>query len=227
MKRFAIVIYLLLLGCGTLPQGSAPDRPASDQAQIDPVKHPPARALDVAEAIEVVLGRSDAIKYAEAVSLLKKSICTSEIKGARSSRRDQSLLQDRYPKGVTLNVDGGTAYWTAYDRIHFAARHLMEYFDSSDIKEHNSWWPAGTTREQVDAYLRSVIEQHGSQIRLPSAGSSGAGFKYQDFKLSGMKVRIGIESTGRVTSFFPVSGQGVISLSEDELEEVLEAIGKE
>lgn len=226
MKRFAIVIYLLLSGCGALPpEGGAPDRPASDQAQIDP--RPPARALDVAEAIDVVLGRSDAVKYEEAVSLLKRNICTNEIRDARGRRRDQSLLQDRYPKGVTLSVNGGTAYWTAYDRIHFAARHLMEYFDSSDIKGRNSWWPAGTTREQVDAYLRSVIEQQGSQIRLPRAGSSGAGFKYQEFNLSGMKVRIGIESTGRVTSFFPVSGQGVISLSEDELEEVLEAIGKD
>lgn len=195
-----------------------------------PPPPPPAgnTAAAVYNAVEIALGRKQATdaEKAEATRLIKEHLSVNELRNHRDKRKDPVLLNDIYPKGgVELKVqDNKKVYWTAYDRIHFAARHLMENFDTADIKSKNGWWPVGTTQAQLDGYLQSIFETYGSQIKLPNAGSTGPGFKYYDFNLpgdSGLKVRVGIESTGRVTSFFPVSGPNYIGATQDEVQRLL------
>lgn len=195
-----------------------------------PPPPPPAggTAAAVYNAVEIALGRKPATdaEKAEATRLIKEHLSVNELRNHRDRRKDPALLNDIYPKGgVELKVqDDKKIYWTAYDRIHFAARHLMENFDTADVKSKNGWWPVGTTQAQLDGYLQSIFETYGSQIKLPNAGSTGPGFKYYDFDLpgdSGLKVRVGIESTGRVTSFFPVSGPNYIGATQDEVQRLL------
>ncbi|MCS6884289.1 MAG: proprotein convertase P-domain-containing protein [Acidobacteriota bacterium] len=200
--------------------------------KVTPPPPPPPPPVDIATSVynaaEIALGRKAATdaEKAEAHKLIKQYLSVNELNNHREHRRDPVLLNDIYPKGgVELKVqDDKKVYWTAYDRMHFAARHLMEYFDTADIKNKNGWWPVGTTQAQLDQYLQSIFETYGSQIKLPNPGSNGPGFKYYEFDLpgnSGLKVRVGIESTGRVTSFFPVSGPNYIAANQAEVQQLL------
>ncbi len=193
------------------------------------------QATSVFRAIDVVLGRkpSGNDEKANATKIVKNTLAVKEFKNARSKRNDPNLLKDRYPKNTQLKVGqtNQVVFWTAYDRIHFAARHLMDYFDTQDVKGKNSWWPVGTTMEQVDQYLQTTVETYSKQIYLPDPGKTGSDFKYFDFDLqlpnkNRLRVSVGITSEGRVTSFFPKTGNNVISLSETDLQKLLKAVGR-
>lgn len=190
------------------------------------------KAGAVAEAVDILLNRQQTNKdqQATALKLVRSMLAVKELRNTRNKRNDPQLLNQHYPKGLSLSIDNGAAiYWTEYDRLHFAARHLMDYCDSSDIKGRNSWWPAGTTREDVDKYLQSAITANRNKLFLPNEGKNGPGFKYFTVDLpnsGGIKVDIGITSEGRVTSFFPRSGPDVISLSENEVKELFDMVGK-
>lgn len=193
------------------------------------------QATSVYRAIDIVLGRKAAgnDEKANAVKTVKSTLAIKGIQNARNKRNDPNLLKDRYPKTTQLKVGtkNQTVFWTAYDRIHFAARHLMDYFDTQDVKGKNSWWPAGTTMEQIDQYLQMTVENFNKQIYLPDPAKTGSDFKYFDFDLqlpnkSRFRVSVGITSEGRITSFFPKTGNNVISLSETELQKLLNAVGK-
>ncbi|MCS6884288.1 MAG: hypothetical protein RMM17_08555 [Acidobacteriota bacterium] len=227
--RFFISILIIFSGCSFDAYRSSQQGPTTVKSQTEEQKRAvPIIDSEFERAIDVVLRNGSSTEYQRAVTLLKGYFCTKEIREARKLR-DATLLSERYPKDSTLNVINGQVYWTAYDRIHFAARHLVEYFDSSTIKSRNSFWPLGTTQEDLDLYLEAIFKEYGKSIELPERGKSGPGFKYYDFMLPGkdIKVRVGIESSGRVSSFFPLSGPGVKTLSGDELEDILEAIGKD
>ncbi|KAF0248600.1 MAG: hypothetical protein FD167_1995 [bacterium] len=191
------------------------------------------QSSSVYHAIDIVLGRKPASgeEKNNALKVVKKVLSVKELKNARSKRNDPNLLKDLYPKNKELKV--GTknqiVFWNAYDRAHFAARHLIDYFDTKDIKGKNSWWPAGTTQEQIDRYLQMTLEAYSAKISLPNPGSTGSDFKYFDFDLpdkSKIRVSVGIQSDGRVTSFFPKTGQNVITLSEGDVQKLLTAAGK-
>jgi hypothetical protein len=194
----------------------------------------PQLAAAVFNAVDVVLGRKPATtaEKAAATEIIKQNLSVNEFRNARSKRNDPVLLNDRYPKGTELKVGANKdqkVYWTQYDRLHFAARHLINNFDTADIKAKNGWWPAGTTQEQIDKYLQMTLEANASKITLPAAGSTGPGFRYFDFDLpdnSGIKVQVGLTSEGRVTSFFAVSGPNVTSVSGDDVKKLLMAAGK-
>jgi hypothetical protein len=157
---------------------------------------------------------------------IKQYLAVKGINDARAARNNPQLLQDRYPKTDSIRADGKEIYWTAYDRLHFAARHLVDYCDVTDLKEKNSWWPAGTTREEVDEYLKQVLMEHREEIRLPAAGKTAPGFKYFSWRLSNtdLQLDVGITSEGRVTSFFPRRGRYVVSLSADQVRQLLELV---
>ncbi|MBL8150093.1 MAG: hypothetical protein JNN15_09215 [Blastocatellia bacterium] len=192
-----------------------------------PPPPPAAKAEAVFNAVEIVLGRKpgSSAEKAAAAQVIKENLSVREIRDARSKRKDPELLADIYPKNGELKVSGNKkVFWNGYDRIHFAARHLIETFDTADIKSKNGWWPVGTTSEQLDGYLKTIIETYGSQIQLPNAGSTGPGFKYYDFDVpnsNGIKARVGIQSDGRITSFFATSGPNVISVSDSEVQTLL------
>jgi hypothetical protein len=229
------IILLFLTGGCTLdsqsPSAVSPQKtsPVESKKSIDP-----GRARAVYEAVEIVLGhkQADKAKRREALETLKENLSVKELRNNRNRRKDKSLFNEIYPKDTEIHLgsDGDQkAFWNEYDRSHFAARHLIEYFDTSDIKGINGWWPAGTTREQLDEYLKITLQTHGSEIRLPREGKTGPGFKYFEFDLpnkSGIRVQVGIQSDGRVTSFFALSGPDVITISSSEVEQLLDAIAK-
>ena len=190
------------------------------------------QSTSVFRAIDIVLGRKPANNEEKntALKTVKNVLSVKELKNARSRRNDPNLLKDRYPKAKELKVGKNQlVFWNAYDRAHFAARHLIDYFDTTDIKGKNSWWPAGTTQEQIDRYLQMTIEAYSAKINLPSPANTGSDFKYFDFDLpdkSKLRVSVGIQSDGRITSFFPKTGPNVISLSESDVQKLLTAVGK-
>lgn len=237
LSALLIILSLLSFGCRQplnkqVEKSSNNNKLASDKTSTTSIID----ADVITDSIDIVLGRKRASESErqQAAELLKTVVSVKEIKQARSLRKDKKLLEDIYPKETTIvNVDGQRLFWTAYDRKHFAARHLIDYFDQSDIKEKNSWWPAGTTPEQLDDYLEATLQANKTEIRLPEPGNNGKGFKYFEFKLfsknsvktdNSIKVRIGIESDGRVTSFFATSGQNIVSLTESDIRKILEAI---
>lgn len=198
-------------------------------------KTPTNQATNTYNAIEIVLGRKSASsqEQAEALKLVKSTLSSKELKNNRNKRNDPNLLKDRYPKTTELSVGNPKqdVFWTAYDRSHFAARHLMDYFDSTDIKGKNSWWPSGTTIEELDSYLQKAIENNKQSIYLPNPAKTGSDFKFFDFNLqlpdkSNIRVSVGLTSEGRVTSFFPKTGKNIITLSEIDVKNLLTAIGK-
>jgi hypothetical protein len=108
-------------------------------------------------------------------------------------------------------------HWTAYDRSHFAARHLLECADTAQIRNHNSYWPAGTTLADIEEILRTIIARHGDKIKLPAAQHCGNGFALYEFMLAnGINLQLGITSAGRITLAQPLSGPNVIIINDEE-----------
>jgi hypothetical protein len=234
-----LLICLLTLVCGgskmpdqrervskysSLPIAAAP---SLDEPIATPLNPELPAAEKFAAAVKLLLreGKSAADQsaaFAAARQTVKQYLAVKEIKNARAQRNDPQLLQDRYPKTGEIRVNGQSIYWTGYDRLHFAARHLVDYCDLSDIKEKNSWWPAGTTREEVDEYLKQVLLTYRGEIRLPAAGKTAPGFKYFNWRLPGTELQldVGITSEGRVTSFFPRQGRNVVSLSSEQVRQL-------
>jgi hypothetical protein len=100
-------------------------------------------------------------------------------------------------------------YWTAYDRQQFAARHLLETADSTQLHNHNLFWPAGTTLTQVEEYIYQALAT--TSLTLPSAGNLGHGLGIYEVQLeNGIKLRLGINSNGRVVLAQPLNGPYVI-----------------
>jgi hypothetical protein len=197
--------------------------------KLDKPETNPELAAAVFNAVDIVLGRKAATtaEKAAATEVIKQNLSVNEFRDTRSKRNDPVLLKDIYPKNTELKVGANKdqkVYWTQYDRLHFAARHLINNFDTTDIKAKNGWWPAGTTQEQLDKYLQMTLEANADKITLPRAGSTGPGFRYFDLALpdnSGIKVQLGLTSEGRVTSFFAVSGPNVTSVSGDDVKKLL------
>lgn len=253
INKFLITLILLTLlfsACQT-NSASAPDRKEDQRTSNNKRKTPDSttsppttstssktseptknsNAAQVSQAIDIVLGRKSSNPTAErnAVNLLKDTLAVKELRDNRDQRKDKSLLNDRYPKDTQILVgrNKDVAYWTAYDRSHFAARHLIETFDTSNIKAKNSWWPAGTTLTDIDRYLQLTLEKYNSRVFLPNAQGNGTGFKYFDLDLpdnSGISVQVGIQSDGRVTSFFPTRGPNVISVTDNEVRKLLNVV---
>lgn len=108
-------------------------------------------------------------------------------------------------------------YWTAYDRLRFAARTLLEQADSGALRAHNAFWPAGTELGWVEERLRGLLEELGEQIELPEPGVCGRSLTTYDIHLpDGYLVRLGVESDGRVVMFQPLTGRNVIRLNCEE-----------
>jgi len=214
---------------------SETDKSSENSEQATKTNPAANQATSTYNAIEIVLGRKSASsqEQAEALKLVKSTLSSKELKNNRNKRNDPNLLKDRYPKTTELSVGNPKqdVFWTAYDRSHYAARHLMDYFDSTDIKGKNSWWPLGTTIEELDSYLQKAIESNKQNIYLPNPAKTGSDFKFFDFNLqlpdkSNIRVSVGLTSEGRVTSFFPKTGKNIITLSEIDVKNLLTAIGK-
>ncbi|MBL8149617.1 MAG: hypothetical protein JNN15_06785 [Blastocatellia bacterium] len=110
-------------------------------------------------------------------------------------------------------------YWTAYDRLRFAARNILESADRSEIRSHNSFWPAGTTIEDVEAWLKRTVSLNSDKLKVAKDFHCGAGFSVYEFKLdNGIVVRLGINSHGRITLFQPLTGPNVIRVDMQEAE---------
>lgn len=211
------------------------ETPSNSEQATKITKSAANQATNTYNAIEIVLGRKSASsqEQAEALKLVKSTLSSKELKNNRNKRNDPNLLKDLYPKTTQLFVGNPeqAIFWTAYDRSHFAARHLIDYFDSTDIKGKNSWWPSGTTIEELDSYLQKAIETNKQNIYLPNPAKTGSDFKFFDFNLqlpdkSNIRVSVGLTSEGRVTSFFPKTGKNIITLSEIDVKNLLTAIGK-
>lgn len=108
-------------------------------------------------------------------------------------------------------------YWTAYDRHRFGARHLLEMVDIAEIRNHNHFWPAGTSIEFLETLLRWLNERYQQQLILPSECECGPGFVIYDYVLdNGFSVRLGINSRGRVLLLQPLDGPNVIKVNAEE-----------
>jgi len=194
----------------------------------------PGKAAAFSNAVDVILGRKPATEAekAAATEVLKQDLVTKELNNTRSRRTDPTLLNDKFPKDKELVVGANgdkKVFWNAYDNLHFLARHTSEHFDTADIKAKNGFWPAGTSIQDINRYLETIATTYGKQIELPRAGSTGPGFKYFEFELpenKDIRVSVGIQSDGRITSFFALSGPGVTNFSGDEARKLLGAIGK-
>lgn len=118
-------------------------------------------------------------------------------------------------------------YWTAYDRLRFAARTLLEQADASALRAHNAFWPAGTELSWVEERLWRLLEELDEQIELPEPGACGNSLATYDIHLpDGYLVRLGVESDGRIVIFQPLTGSSVIRLSCEEACRLYETIFK-
>lgn len=108
-------------------------------------------------------------------------------------------------------------YWTKYDLLQFVARHILEKFDISQIKNHNNFWPAGTTQEYLGELLEWIVDTYKDRIELPISGVCGDGFSTYELLLDyGVIIRLGITSKGRITLLQPLSGENIVKLSSEE-----------
>ncbi|MCS6884267.1 MAG: hypothetical protein RMM17_08450 [Acidobacteriota bacterium] len=112
-------------------------------------------------------------------------------------------------------------YWTGYDRLHFAARTLLENMDTAALRERNTFWPAGTTLDWIEQRLAALLDELKDQIVLPPKGSCGVGFITYDVCLpEGFLVRIGIDSNGRISLFQPLSGKNILRMSWQDIQKL-------
>ncbi|MBI4852190.1 MAG: hypothetical protein HY819_10375 [Acidobacteria bacterium] len=112
-------------------------------------------------------------------------------------------------------------YWTKYDLLQFAARHILEKFDISQIKNHNNFWPAGTTQEYLGELLEWIVSTYKDRIELPINGVCGDGFSTYEFLLDyGVIIRLGITSQGRITLLQPLRGENIVKLSNEEAQKL-------
>lgn len=108
-------------------------------------------------------------------------------------------------------------YWTKYDLLQFAARHILENFDTTQIKNHNNFWPAGTTQEYLGKLLEWFAANYKDKIELPFASACGEGFETYEILLDfGVTVRLGITSQGRISLFQPLRGENVVKVNQEE-----------
>lgn len=108
-------------------------------------------------------------------------------------------------------------YWTKYDLLQFTACHILENFDTSQIKNHNNFWPAGTTKEYLVELLEWIVSNYKNKLVLPYKGTCGDGFDVYEILLDfGITVCLGITSKGRIVLFQPLDGENVVKLNKEE-----------
>jgi hypothetical protein len=112
-------------------------------------------------------------------------------------------------------------YWTKYDQLQFAARHILENFDVSQIKNHNSFWPAGTSKEYLPTLLEWLVANHSTKILLPPKGACGDGFATYEILLDfGITIRLGVSSQGRISLLQPLYGPNVVRVNSEEAKKI-------
>ncbi|KAF0247742.1 MAG: hypothetical protein FD167_2863 [bacterium] len=105
-------------------------------------------------------------------------------------------------------------YWTKYDLLQFAARHILENFDTNQIKTHNNFWPSGTTKEYLGQLLEWITTNYQDKIDLPPRGVCGEGFDTYEFLLDfGITIRLGVSSNGRILLFQPIDGENIVKIN--------------
>lgn len=105
-------------------------------------------------------------------------------------------------------------YWSGYDRLHFAARHILENADTSQLKNHNNFWPAGTTLADLETLLEQIISHYQATINLPPPSITGLGFTTHEILWKErLLVRLGIDSQGRISLFQPLDAPNVIKIN--------------
>lgn len=113
-------------------------------------------------------------------------------------------------------------YWTKYDELQFAARHILENFDTTQIKNHNNFWPAGTNQKYLAVLLEWIIDNYSLKFTLPEKRNCGPGFTAYEILLDyGVSVRVGINSQGRILLLQPLDGPNVIKVNSQEAEKLL------
>lgn len=112
-------------------------------------------------------------------------------------------------------------YWTQYDLLQFAARHILEHFDTTQIKRHNNFWPSGTKKEYIAELLEWIVLNLKEKILIPPKGFCGDGFATYEFLLDfGMTIELGVSSKGRIELFRPLDGANVIKVNDQEAQKL-------
>lgn len=113
-------------------------------------------------------------------------------------------------------------YWTKYDQLQFAARHILENFDVLQIKNHNNFWPAGTSKEYLNTLLEWLAANYETKISLPPKKNCGDGFATYEILLDfGITIRLGVNSQGRILLLQPLDGPNVVKVNYEEAKKLV------
>ncbi len=149
--------------------------------------------------IDNIGGADNAIRFIDKIDDIDKTLSVSDFAALFKGNRVGNMNQP-------LNLYG----YNAADMEHFYKRHTYEYFDFSDIKTDNSFWPEDTD-------LTKLLGEALSKLPAPQIQAG----KAEQITLSnGIKVQLGTRYRNgglEIGQFFPISGPGVITMSEDEM----------
>ncbi|GGQ39922.1 hypothetical protein GCM10010166_03540 [Couchioplanes caeruleus subsp. azureus] len=103
------------------------------------------------------------------------------------------------PKGYDLG--GGRPVLLTNERmVHIMNRHMTDYWDGSR-KQAQTFFPRGTTVDDVSNYVGSVVRQNSGAIRryLEKGGNSQF-----EGEVNGMRFKLGMRPDGKIGQFYPM-----------------------
>jgi len=101
----------------------------------------------------------------------------------------------------------GAQQFGAANMSHFLDEHTYEYYDFAETGNRQSFWPAGTTAQDVATSLEDTINDLRGK-RIIVAPNTPVSVHLS----SGIDVRFGVKGSGsikKIGQFFPLSGRGV------------------
>jgi len=120
----------------------------------------------------------------------------------------------------------GAQAFSGADMVHFLDEHTYEYFDFAKAGSRQSFWPSGTTAQDVANALEEAIDElRLSQATVHPLHVAGGGPKPVFLPSRGITVQFGVRGSAApysIGQFYPASGSGVESFTRDQLR----AIGK-
>ena len=115
----------------------------------------------------------------------------------------------------------GAQAFTSANTTHFLDEHTFKFYDFAKTGTVQSFWPSGTTEQQVVAALEEAIRfirANGITLSFPNA------IEVPITSVPGVQtVQIG-EKAGRIGQFFPKAGAAVIKLSKLRLQDIAKIV---
>jgi hypothetical protein len=121
------------------------------------------------------------------------------------------------PGPITPDPRLAPFHWSSRANIpHFLDEHTYDFFDVGQIgnSPNKTFWPPGTTRADVENWLVEALVQLRAEGRLGPPGR----YWSEVVRLPGTNILVQVGSNpGQIGQFFPISGDGIVGYSNQEL----------